>query len=100
MILDDRADDFERESLGGRIDGQHAPFAGATLVVTEVDELPRLQLPTVEEAHAAGHEQRVALRDRSVEKRLTGPRDLDHPRLVAQDGLEDSQAATCRDDPF
>ena len=92
MRLDDRSDDLERQPLGRRIDRQHPALRGAILLVAEIDELARLKLPPMEEAHGAGHEQHVALVDRAVEERLSRPRDLDHAARVAQDGLEDPQS--------
>ena len=67
------ADELERQPFGRRIDREHAPLRRRGLVVAEVDELARLELAAVEEAHVAGDEQHVALVDRAVEERLAGP---------------------------
>ena len=61
MLLDNGADDLEREPFGRRIHRQHPSFSCPALVVAEVDEFPRLKLAAVEEAHGTGDEQRVAL---------------------------------------
>ena len=73
MRLDDRADQLERESFRGRVDRQHAPLSGSVVVGPEIDELARLQLPAVEEAHVARDEEHVALVDGAVEEGLPRP---------------------------
>ena len=78
-------------------DTPRAPsFGDRVLLVAEVDELA-LELASVEEAHAAAHEQRVALGDGAVEEGLAGPRHLDHPGVVLQHRLKDPQALSSRE---
>ena len=67
-------------------------------VLAEVDELARMQLSAVKEAHRAGKEQNVVLANGTIEKWLARPRDLDHSRVIAHDGLEDPKAFAGRDD--
>ena len=61
MLLDNRADDLERETICSRVHRQHSSFPRSTLIVAEVDELARLELAAVEKANGASYEKRVAL---------------------------------------
>jgi hypothetical protein len=95
--FDERADLLEAQPLGGRVHAQHAPVARALLLGAEVDELARLQLAAVEEAHVAGEQQHVALLDHAVEERLPRPRHLHQPGRVLDDRLEDAEPLARRD---
>src|SRR5690606_1779990 len=60
--------------------------------------LAGLELAPVEEAAGPGDEEEVAAADRAIEEGLAGPGALDHPGLVAEDGLEDAEAGAGGDD--
>ncbi len=87
----DVSDDLERQSFGGRVDGEHPPLRRTLVVGAEVHELPRRQLTAVVEAHRARREQQVALVDAAVQKGLPRPRRFDHAAVVLQHRLEDAQ---------
>ena len=100
MGVDDSANRLERQTLGCRIDRKHFPALDVGVLVAELDELAWLELPPVEETHSSGEEHHVALLDGSVEERLAGPRCFDHPALVLQYRLKDSESLAGRDDAF
>ena len=65
------ADHLERQPFGRRIDREHASLrAIAVVLVAEVDELARLELAAVEEAHGAG--QRAARRPSAIVRSRNG----------------------------
>ena len=95
VLIDDPSNHLERESFGGRINRQHLAALYIVVVLPEVDVFARLKLAPVIKAHRSGEQHDVALLDASIEEGLSGPGRLDHPAVVLEDGLEDSQPAPC-----
>src|SRR5690606_2729082 len=62
-------------------------------LAAEHDVLARLHLEAAEDAHGTGDEDDVAVAQRAVEERLTGPRALERAAPIADERLEDAQSA-------
>ena len=98
MGIDDAADHPEGESFGGRVNGENLSTFHIRVVPGQLDVLARLELAAVEKAHGARQQHHVALFDGAIEEWLTRPGRLDHPALVLQHRLKDSQPFARRND--
>src|SRR6478672_8550446 len=99
MLLENSADHLEGQSFSRRIDRENPAFSKRSLAA-KVYPFARLELAAVKELHGAREKQRVILRNRAVEKRLSWPRSFDDSSLVLHNCLKDSQAFSGRDNPF
>src|SRR5689334_24254796 len=100
MRIDDAANDLEGEPFRRWIHRKDFPTFDVVLVATELNELARLQLSAVKEAHATGEQHDVAFLDAAIEEWLAGPRRLDHSAVVLQHRLKNPETFARRDDSF
>ena len=85
MLLDERADLLVRQPISGGINRQDEPAVCglARLVgIGEHEKLPRHELASVIVAHRPRDQEQLSLTDRPLEKRLPGPRTLEHSGVV------------------